>query len=145
MACMILLEFHAISILLHFHKIAALVHFHSIYLVCKLIVFALSLPSSKRISRTMSSAIALWRKVAELSTKQAVYKDGCWDQDFMKFMAYHYEPLVNTSYDELSLKWSKDRYDSDPKDCGFNRGLYYRTFWVDMEKAGVFIAGGDKK
>ena len=33
----------------------------------KLIVFALSLPSSKRISRTMSSAIALWRKVAELS------------------------------------------------------------------------------
>ena len=93
----------------------------------------------------MSSAIALWRKVAELSTKQAVYKDGSWDQDFMKFMAYHYEPLVDTSYDELSLKWSKGRYDSDPKDCGFNRGLYYTTFWVAMEKAGVFIAGGDKK
>ena len=108
----------------------------------KLIVFALSLPSSKRISRTMSSAIALWRKVAQLSTKQAVYKDGSWDQDFMKFMAYHYEPLVNTSYDELSLKWSKDRYDSDPKDCGFHRGLYYTTFWVHMEKAGASLLAG---
>ena len=88
---------------------------------------------------------ALWRQVAKLCTKKAVFVDGKWDNEFMKFLAYKYGPIVHATEHGMVLRWSEDVYAKSEKRSGFRQEFMSRDFWDRMEAKGAFKPGDDKK